>query len=112
MALTKGQIESFSLICFNQVAKARLSYVAKVLKGLQDWEKDKWFYRINAMISVIWLYDPETSTNCLTVSEIQTIMNKLNFELGMNICLEDLPQTNLNGEYDFNPDDFNHPDFN
>ncbi len=112
MALTQGQIESFSLICFNQVAKARLSYVAKILKGLQDFEKDKWFYRINGMIGVIWLYDPSIPTNCLNVEQIQIIMNKLNFELSLNVCMEDLPETNTNGVYDFNPNDFNHPDFN
>ncbi len=112
MALTKGQIESFSLICFNQITKNRLDYVAKVLKGLHDFERDKCFYSINGMIGVIWLYDPSIPTNCLNVEQIQIIMNKLNFELSLNVCMEDLPETNINGVYDFNPNDFNHPDFN
>lgn len=95
MALTQGQIESFSLICFNKVAKERLSYVKKVLTGLNDFEKDKWFYRINSLIQIIWLYNPAITTNCLTVAQITNIMNFLNFQLGLNICLDELPETDL-----------------
>lgn len=111
MALTKGQIESFSLICFNQITKNRLGYVAKVLKGLHDFERDKCFYSINGMIGIIWLYDPSIPTNCLNVEQIQIIMNKLNFELSLNVCMEELPETYLNALRDFKAFDFNTNDF-
>jgi hypothetical protein len=111
MALTTGQIESFSLISFNRVSKERQSYVKKVLTGLNNFDKDKYFYRINGMLSVIWLYNTNTTTNCLTVAQITTIMNKLNFELGLNICLDELPETFLNIKRDFRFPDFNPLDF-
>lgn len=36
-------------------------------------------------------------SNCLLTSQIESIMNKLNIELGLDICFENLPNTNLQG---------------
>jgi hypothetical protein len=37
------------------------------------------------------------SSNCVSVEGVTNIMEFLNFELGLNIVLNSLPETNLNG---------------
>lgn len=187
MFLTKGQIESFALICYKAISNKRFVYVNNVLTGLNNFDDDKCFYRLNAMLGIIWGYNPfvygvtnvaapgvttdsflmpipnntvqvpidyvdgvpskqwiavntivyidgagffqikavnegvatilclpggaEVSqgtvipdqskvffqSNCLDDFSIVDIMNKLNAELQLNLCLSDLPETNLNG---------------
>lgn len=111
MALTQGQIESFYLICLNALSVRRTSFVSSVLRGLVSPDTEKWFYTITGMMGCIWMYKPNATGNCLSLSEVETIMNKLNLELNLNICLEELPETYLNALRDFKAFDFNTNDF-
>jgi len=114
MALTQGQIESFALICMNQIACQWANYISLVFDGLNDAEQndeEERFYQINSMWETIWGYDPLASRNCLTVNEIREICLQLMNDLCLTLVLEDLPDTYLNFPRDFNPYDFNPQDF-
>jgi hypothetical protein len=114
MALTQGQIESFALICMNQIACQWANYISLVFDGLNDAEQndeEERFYQINSMWETIWGYDPLAANNCLTADQIREICLQLMSELGLTLVLEDLPDTYLNFPRDFNPYDFNPQDF-
>jgi hypothetical protein len=115
MALTQGQIESFGLICYKQIACQYGCYMLQVRDGLSVYDQtpieDK-FYRANSMLAVIWGYDPLDSTNCLTVDAITSICWKLEEVLCFSLELSTLPETHINFPSDFLRGDFLYPDFN
>ena len=115
MALTQGQIESFGLICYKQIACQYGCYMRQVEDGLNAYDQtpqERKFYRVNSMLAVVWGYDPLDETNCLTVAEIESICWKIMYELGFTLTLSTLPNTYLNFPHDFLIGDFNANDFN
>lgn len=114
MALTQGQIESFALICYNQIACQYAGYIHDVQNGLnaQDQQnQEKRFYKINSMLACIWLYNPRANNNCLTIDQVTSICYKIMSDLCFSLVLQTLPETNLNSPYDFNQYDFKFNDF-
>lgn len=112
--LTRGQIESFSLICLNQISCQWGKYLVLVADGLNNNEQlkeEERFYRINSMWNVVFNYIPWDPNNCLTLDQVREICIKLMSELCITLVLEDLPETYLNVTRDFNPYDFNPLDF-
>lgn len=114
MALTQGQIESFSLISMNAIACQYAAYVDELIVGCKC-DKEEYFFELNAMWNTIWLYNPAAANNCLTVDQITNIVFKMMQLLNMTFNVFGLPETTLNIPiplYDFNPLDFNPNDFN
>jgi len=115
MALTQGQIESFSLICMNQVACQYASYVESIENGLSVYDQtpiEEKFYKINSMLSVVWGYDPLDLSNCLTDAEIESICWKITQLLCITLTLETLPETYLNQQHEFLWNEFKPYEFN
>jgi len=114
MALTQGQIESFSLISMNAIACQYAAYVDELIVGCKC-DKEEYFFELNSMWNVIWLYNPAAANNCLTVDQITNIVFKMMQLLNMTFNVFGLPSTTLNipiSINDFNPLDFNPNDFN
>lgn len=96
MSLTKGQIESFSLIAMNAYGCQYAKFTQMGFKGYTSQDDENKFYIISQLIDSIWLYDPAITTNCITLTEVTAIMNKLMDLLCFTFNLKDLPETNLN----------------
>jgi hypothetical protein len=114
MALTQGQIESFSLISMNAIACQYAAYVDELIVGCKC-DKEEYFFELNAMWNTIWLYNPAAANNCLTVDQITSIIFKMMQLLNMTFNVFGLPETTLNipiSINDFDPLDFNPNDFN
>ena len=114
MALTQGQIESFSLISMNAIACQYAAYVDELIVGCKC-DKEEYFFELNAMWNTIWLYNPAAANNCLTVGQITNIVFKMMQLLNMTFNVFGLPETTLNipiSINDFDPLDFNPNDFN
>jgi len=109
MALTQGQIESFGLICYNQIACQYACYILQVRDGLSVYDQttiEEKFFRANSMLAVIWGYDPQVTSNCLTVAQIESICWKLEETLNFSLELSTLPDTYLNQVHQFKWNEF------
>ena len=95
MALTQGQIESFSLISMNAIACQYAAYVDELIVGCKC-DKEEYFFELNAMWNTIWLYNPAAANNCLTVDQITNIVFKMMQLLNMTFNVFGLPETDLN----------------
>lgn len=95
MALTKGQIESFSLISMNAIACQYAAYVDELIVGCKC-DKEEYFFELNAMWNTIWLYNPAAANNCLTVDQITSIIFKMMQMLNFTFNVFGLPETNVN----------------
>jgi len=95
MALTQGQIESFSLISMNAIACQYAAYVDELIVGCKC-DKEEYFFELNAMWNTIWLYNPAAANNCLTVDQITSIIFKMMQMLNMTFNVFGLTETDLN----------------
>jgi hypothetical protein len=93
MGLSAGQIKSFWLIGTNAWACQYGKFNNKKLKGFKDSELEDNFFRIKLMLDVICNFDPDAENNCLTLSEIEAIMEKIKSELCFTFALCELPES-------------------